>query len=120
MSAYITFQSLKCKDSKHGNQGMVLLNWLFQDEFLFETLSRSLANIILRKEDRYIALGWCTLVRGLLQYEVTMEQFSNNGTVAISLFFSMKNPGLIGCLHALNVFNIWLDPLMSRFSEIER
>ncbi|RVW16552.1 hypothetical protein CK203_069319 [Vitis vinifera] len=58
---------------------MVLLNWLFQDELLFQALARGLADIILRKEDRYIALGWCTLVRGLVEYEITMDQFSNNG-----------------------------------------
>ena len=75
---------------------MVLLNWLFQDEPLFEALSRSLADIIIRKEDRYIALGWCTLVRGLVDYEITMDQFSNNGTVAISLLFSM-GMSLSGC-----------------------
>lgn len=71
--------SLKCKESKHGNQAMVLLNWLFQDELLFQALARGLADIISRKEDRYIALGWCTLVRGLVEYEITMDQFSNNG-----------------------------------------
>ncbi|CAK9165079.1 unnamed protein product [Ilex paraguariensis] len=65
--------SLKCKESKHGNQGMILLNWLFQDQLLFKPLAINFAGIILRKEDRYIALGWCTLARGLIEYEITMN-----------------------------------------------
>ena len=96
MHIYIIFQSLKCKESKHGNQAMVLLNWLFQDELLFQALARGLTDIILRKEDRYIALGWCTLVRGLVEYEISMDQFSNNGNVALSLSFSIEI-SLTGC-----------------------
>ncbi|CAL5362804.1 unnamed protein product [Camellia sinensis] len=58
--------SLKHKESKHGNQAMLLFNWLFQDEIIFQALATNLAGIIRRKEDRYIALGWCILVRGLV------------------------------------------------------
>ncbi|OWM67224.1 hypothetical protein CDL15_Pgr000676 [Punica granatum] len=59
--------SLRSKESKHGGQVLILLSWLFQDEFIFQSLMRDLVNIISRKEDRYIALGWCTLVRELVQ-----------------------------------------------------
>ncbi|KAL1121395.1 hypothetical protein V6Z11_D01G229600 [Gossypium hirsutum] len=71
--------SLKYKDSKHDNQPVILLNWLFQDEFLFQAVAMNLANIITRKDDRYIAFGWCTLVRGLMEYENVMDQYLFNG-----------------------------------------
>ncbi|KAH1123046.1 hypothetical protein J1N35_006206 [Gossypium stocksii] len=71
--------SLKYKDSKHDNQPMILLNWLFQDEFLFQAVAMNLTNIITRKDDRYIAFGWCTLVRGLMEYENVMDQYLFNG-----------------------------------------
>ncbi|XP_052490934.1 uncharacterized protein LOC105786238 isoform X2 [Gossypium raimondii] len=58
---------------------MILLNWLFQDEFLFQAVAMNLANIITRKDDRYIAFGWCTLVRGLMEYENVMDQYLFNG-----------------------------------------
>ncbi|GMP97323.1 hypothetical protein CsSME_00045624 [Camellia sinensis var. sinensis] len=75
----ITQHSLKHKESKHGNQAMILFNWLFQDEIIFQALATNLAGIIRRKDDRYIALGWCILVRGLVEYEISMKQFINNG-----------------------------------------
>lgn len=71
--------SLKFKESKHGGQAMILLNWLFQDKLLFQALAGNLAKIILEKEDRYIALGWCILVRGLIEHEITINQYPNNG-----------------------------------------
>ncbi|XP_057488030.1 uncharacterized protein LOC130774052 isoform X2 [Actinidia eriantha] len=71
--------SLKHKDSKNGNQAMILLNWLYQDETLFQATAVNLANIIWRKEDHYITLGWCILVRGLVEYEITMKRFMNTG-----------------------------------------
>ncbi|XVF56100.1 hypothetical protein PTKIN_Ptkin06aG0089800 [Pterospermum kingtungense] len=71
--------SMKYKDSKHGGQPMILLNWLFQDELLFQPVAMNLANIFMRKDDRYIAFGWCTLVRGLVEYENTMDQYLVNG-----------------------------------------
>ncbi|XVE61173.1 hypothetical protein DITRI_Ditri06bG0018400 [Diplodiscus trichospermus] len=71
--------SMKYKDSKNGGQPMILLNWLFQDELLFQAVAMNLANIITRKDDRYIAFGWCTLVRGLMEYESIMDQYLVNG-----------------------------------------
>ncbi|KAL4272418.1 hypothetical protein GQ457_13G011310 [Hibiscus cannabinus] len=75
----MTQHSLKFKDSKHGSRPMILLNWLFQDDLLFQAVAMNLANIIVRKDDRYIAFGWCTLVRGLAEYENVMDQFLFNG-----------------------------------------
>ncbi|KDO38705.1 hypothetical protein CISIN_1g030425mg [Citrus sinensis] len=66
--------SLKSKESKHGGQAMIILNWLFKDELLFQVLATNLANIIVRKDDRYITLGWCTLVRALLEYDTLTDQ----------------------------------------------
>ncbi|XP_057982158.1 uncharacterized protein LOC131167378 isoform X2 [Malania oleifera] len=71
--------SLKFKELKYGCQTMVLLNWIFQDELLFQAVATDLANIIRKKDDRYIALGWCTLVRALLDYEITVNQNIKNG-----------------------------------------
>ncbi|KAF9617299.1 hypothetical protein IFM89_035243 [Coptis chinensis] len=72
--------SLKSKESKHGNQVLVLLKWLFRDEIVFRTLANNLAEIIRRKDDRYIMLGWCTLVCGLVDYETTTSQYKITGT----------------------------------------
>ncbi|KAJ4980188.1 hypothetical protein NE237_010968 [Protea cynaroides] len=71
--------SLKCKDSKHCSQAMILINWLFQDELLFQALASNFEEIIMKKEDHYISLGWCTLMHGLVDYENTMDKFSNTG-----------------------------------------
>ncbi|KAM7524534.1 hypothetical protein LguiA_014436 [Lonicera macranthoides] len=71
--------SLKCKGSKNHNRAMILFNWLFQDELLFQALATNLANIVLRKDDHFIALGWCILARGLVEYEITMNQLLSNG-----------------------------------------
>ncbi|XP_042514637.1 uncharacterized protein LOC122089182 isoform X2 [Macadamia integrifolia] len=71
--------SLKCKDSNHCSQAMILLNWLFQDEPLFQALASSFGEIIVKMEDHYIALGWCTMMHGLVDYEISMNKFSNSG-----------------------------------------
>lgn len=61
---------------------MVLLNWLFQDDFIFQAIVEGLAKIVSTKDDRFIVLGWCTLVRALLDYETTVTQFPMNGNKA--------------------------------------
>ncbi|KAG5386310.1 hypothetical protein IGI04_037780 [Brassica rapa subsp. trilocularis] len=66
--------TLRFKDGKHSNPAMILLNWLFQDEVLFQGVSRNLSGIISRKEDRFLALGWCLLIRGLVESEDTGDQ----------------------------------------------
>ncbi|KAL5540486.1 hypothetical protein UlMin_043080 [Ulmus minor] len=73
--------SLRSKDLKHlhGSQSMILLNWLFQDELLFEAIATNLVKIIASKDERFIALGWCTLVRGLVEYESSDDQNQMNG-----------------------------------------
>ncbi|KAJ9543843.1 hypothetical protein OSB04_023550 [Centaurea solstitialis] len=71
--------SLRCKESKHKNQEMILLNWLFQDEVLFQAIARNFSDIVLRKEDHHIALGWCILARRLIEYDVTMGRFPTSG-----------------------------------------
>ncbi|KAH0977014.1 hypothetical protein GBA52_026733 [Prunus armeniaca] len=73
------FWSLRYKDTKNGGQSMVLLNWLFQDDFLFQAIATDLAKVISTKDDRFIALGWCTLVRALLDHETAITQFPMNG-----------------------------------------
>lgn len=72
-------RSLRSKESRHGGQILILLDWLVQDEFLFQYFMQSLADIISRKEDHYVSLGWCTLVRGLLECESAINQFLLDG-----------------------------------------
>lgn len=71
--------SLRFTGSKHGNQVMILLNWLFEDEISFQALANDLEAILSRKEDRYISLGWCTLARSLIEFEVTMDKLVTHG-----------------------------------------
>ncbi|KAL1194541.1 hypothetical protein V5N11_020604 [Cardamine amara subsp. amara] len=71
--------TLRFKESKHGNPAMILLNWLFQDEVLFQAVSRNLSKVILRNEDRFLALGWCLLIRSLVECEDTADQGFWNG-----------------------------------------
>ncbi|KAB1222327.1 hypothetical protein CJ030_MR2G002032 [Morella rubra] len=71
--------SLRCKETKNGGQALIVINWLFQDELLFQALATNLANIVVRKDDRYIALGWCILVRNLVEYESSVSQYAMNG-----------------------------------------
>ncbi|XP_068472722.1 uncharacterized protein [Phaseolus vulgaris] len=62
--------------SKHGDQGMLLLNWLFQDEHLFQPVAQALAGVVARKHvhDRYLLLGWCLLLRNLVEFETSAHQ----------------------------------------------
>ncbi|XP_004493519.1 uncharacterized protein [Cicer arietinum] len=66
--------SLKCKDSKHGDQAIILFNWLFQDELLFQPVAEALATIITRNHDRYLLFGWCILLRSLVDYDTSVHQ----------------------------------------------
>ncbi|WZZ17814.1 hypothetical protein YC2023_110903 [Brassica napus] len=72
--------TLRFKDVKHSSSpAMILLNWLFQDELLFLGVSRNLSGIISRNEDRFLALGWCLLIRSLVESEDTGDQGFWNG-----------------------------------------
>lgn len=80
-------KSLRCKETKNGGQALIVINWLFQDELLFQALATNLANIVVRKDDRYIALGWCILVRNLVEYESSVSQYAMNGKHTSHLLF---------------------------------
>ncbi|KAK4372602.1 hypothetical protein RND71_007986 [Anisodus tanguticus] len=71
--------SLRFTGSKHGNQVMILLNWLFEDEICFQALANDLEAILSRKEDRYVSLGWCTLAQSLIEFEVMMDKLVTRG-----------------------------------------
>ena len=58
---------------------MILLDWLFQDSAIFESLATNFSTILLRKDDHYIALGWCILTRGLLEDDILKEKLSTSG-----------------------------------------
>lgn len=70
---------LRNKDSKHGGQALVVLNWLFQDEVIFRAVATALVRVISTKDDRFVVLGWCTFMRGVLEYESSVTQFPMNG-----------------------------------------
>ncbi|KAI5682940.1 hypothetical protein M9H77_04168 [Catharanthus roseus] len=71
--------SLKFLESKHNSQSLILLNWLFQDEVLFQALATNLADVVSRKDDHYIAFGWCIIARALIEYETSMNKLLTNG-----------------------------------------
>ncbi|XP_050227976.1 uncharacterized protein LOC126677419 isoform X2 [Mercurialis annua] len=77
----IVQQSLMSKkDLKHGGgQAMILINWLFQDGFLFQGVARNLCDVIVRKDDRFIALAWCVLIRSLVEFENFVDHYALNG-----------------------------------------
>ena len=82
---------LQVLKSKHGDQAMLLLNWLFQDEHLFQPVAQALAGVVARKHvhDRYLLLGWCLLLRNLVEFETSAHQSMFGGefrifTLAIS------------------------------------
>ncbi|KAL6505989.1 hypothetical protein OROHE_022708 [Orobanche hederae] len=70
--------SLTFRESKQGNQTLILLNWLFQDEVLLKAIVRNMADIICRRDDHYMALGWCFLGRSLIEYENIVNNVSVN------------------------------------------
>ena len=71
--------------SKHGDQAMILLSWLFQDELLFQPVAEALASIVSRKHvhDRYLLLGWCLLLRNLVEFENSAHQSMFGGEFPI-------------------------------------
>lgn len=78
------------RESKQGNQALIILNWLFQDENFVEAVLRNVSDIISRKDDRYVALGWCILGRSLIEYENIVGEFTTNGNIAILYIFSFS------------------------------
>ncbi|XP_017241789.1 uncharacterized protein LOC108214347 isoform X2 [Daucus carota subsp. sativus] len=84
--------SLKCKDIKRRNQTMILLDWLFQDSAIFESLATNFSTILLRKDDHYIALGWCILTRGLLEDDILKEKLSTSGTEKYDSLLRILSP----------------------------
>lgn len=87
---FLYSQSLKCKDSKHGGQDMILLNWLFQDELLFEPVAEALASIVTRKHDRYLLFGWCVLLRSLVECDSSVRQSMLGGEFQFSICVSFN------------------------------
>ncbi|XP_042053805.1 uncharacterized protein LOC121798730 isoform X3 [Salvia splendens] len=70
--------SLTVRDSKRGNQAMILLNWFFQDETSVEAILGNVSDIISRRDDHYVALGWCILARSLIEYENVVSDITTN------------------------------------------
>ncbi|KAL8041485.1 hypothetical protein ABFS82_10G166000 [Erythranthe guttata] len=70
--------TLTTRESKRGNSVLILLNWLFQDEVLFQVTVTNLAAVISRRDDRYVALGWCILGRSLIEYENVAKNVATN------------------------------------------
>ncbi|KAK2363387.1 casein kinase protein HD16 [Trifolium repens] len=72
-------KSLKCKNSKHGGQAIILLNWLLQDELIFVPVAEALASIITRKNDHYLLFGWCLLLRSIVDHDSSVHQSMLSG-----------------------------------------
>ncbi|XP_045793361.1 uncharacterized protein LOC123888366 isoform X3 [Trifolium pratense] len=89
---------LKCKNSKHGGQPIILLNWLFQDVLIFVPVVEALASIITRKNDRYLLFGWCLLLRSIVDYDTSVHQSMLSG---IRERYSDLLKILSTCLHDL-------------------
>ena len=62
---------------------MILLNWFFQDETSVEAILRNVSDIISRRDDHYVALGWCILARSLIEYENVVSDITTNGNFVI-------------------------------------
>ncbi|XP_051138926.1 uncharacterized protein LOC127256780 isoform X2 [Andrographis paniculata] len=62
--------------TRGSQQSLVLLNWLFQDDVLFHGIVEHLLVIISRRDDRYVALGWCILGRNLIEYQDSANNVS--------------------------------------------
>lgn len=45
---------------------------------------RNLAAIISRRDDRYVALGWCILGRSLIEYENVAKNVLTNGNLTVT------------------------------------
>lgn len=71
------------RESKRGNQAMILLNWLFQDEIFLEAILWNVSGIISRRDDHHVALGWCILGRSLIEYENVASDITTNGNFVI-------------------------------------
>lgn len=79
------------RESKQGNQAMILLNWLFQDEMFCGVILRNFADIISRRDDRYVALGWCILGRRLVEYDNVVGSVQTSGNFIPTFLY------LFGC-----------------------
>ncbi|KAF6172893.1 hypothetical protein GIB67_035447 [Kingdonia uniflora] len=79
--------SLKWKNSRDCNQVIILLNWLFEDQLLLGPLATNLVQVLMRRDDHYVAFGWCKLVCGYVDREINMNTHSNTGNMegALSL-----------------------------------
>lgn len=94
LSIIVQTLRFKVKNWKRGGQVMVLLNWLFLDECIFQSLIKNFAEIIVRKDDRYVSLGWCVLVRSLVEYESVASEFSLNGNTFLWLNLDSLHAGV--------------------------
>lgn len=114
----ISSQSLKFLESKHNSQSLILLNWLFQDEVLFQALATNLADVVSRKDDHYIAFGWCIIARALIEYETSMNKLLTNGNNHISQLLLLDSRcAVVFCRISiwsqkkLDIFGMWLQSL---------
>ncbi|KAG8371928.1 hypothetical protein BUALT_Bualt12G0013800 [Buddleja alternifolia] len=71
--------TLVMRKSKQENQSLIILNWLFQDEILFQAIMSNLTGILSRRDDHYVALGWCILGRSVIEYENIANNLATNG-----------------------------------------
>ncbi|KAH9302150.1 hypothetical protein KI387_013733, partial [Taxus chinensis] len=72
--------AVKFRGLRNRKQVLVLLQWLSQSEEVFIALVGSLEKILLERGDNHIILGWCIVVRELVEKDFIDFKSSNAGT----------------------------------------
>jgi hypothetical protein len=73
-------QAVKSKD--HGNRRKIvcIFRWLFAKTDLVGPLAKSLASIaVTSQENHRVKLGWCVIVRELMEKEALLYLFPSDG-----------------------------------------
>ncbi|GLJ22075.1 hypothetical protein SUGI_0413790 [Cryptomeria japonica] len=81
--------AVKFRGLQNRKQVLILLQWLSQSEEVFMVLADSLEKILIETDDHHIILGWCIVVRELVENEFTNVKSFIAGTLqgdAVHLF----------------------------------
>lgn len=79
-------QAVKSKD--HGNRRKIvcIFRWLFAKTNLVGPLAKSLASIVVTSQENHrVKLGWCVIVRELMEKEALLYLFPSDGEFLKSL-----------------------------------
>lgn len=78
-------QAVKSKD--HGNRRKIvcIFRWLFAKMNLVSPLAKSLASVAMTSQENRVKLGWCVIVRELIEKEALLYLFPSDGEFLKSL-----------------------------------